>query len=356
MAHYVGMGSYMGSKGHTTGRNCVRCRKELTDAASMEVGIGPICRRLDNALLAARIPSDVYTARTFVEMVQPEKLDPATVDTYRDLANALYAPQSESRADWRVEVKRLEWLLSFEASRTHALKALTEVVRALGYVGLAALWEGKASTGVAKMRCDGTRLYITGPRNPSFRMEVKKIVGWRFHYAKGDSRPEWSVPVQSAAALNRLVLGHYPNCADREAALEEAKTAAKAPAAPIPAIPAQAAPKAPPAPQVAPVAPPAPQVQANRRVRVVEAANGRLQVYTPYVPVFISELKDRIDYRERSWNPTDKCWEVNPAYRETVRAVIEAHFQMGDVVPMVSGRASPAEAFVATLPAGVMPF
>ena len=45
-----------------TVRHCSRCQKALTDAVSLEVGVGPICRSIDNHVLAVTIPADLVAA------------------------------------------------------------------------------------------------------------------------------------------------------------------------------------------------------------------------------------------------------------------------------------------------------
>lgn len=328
-----------GQKHHHAGRACVRCRKELTDAASMEVGIGPICRKLDNAILAAQIPSDIAAARQALKGVPVEALDPQTVLTFAEVDVAVTSVEALTRADWRKEVKRLEWLLSFQASRDVALKPLTDTVRALGYVGLAALWEGKASTGVAKVRFADGRLYVAGPRNADFRYAIKQqIPGWKFHYAKGaDERPEWSVPCAYHAEFRDLLYTYYPICEGRTEALEAAAhyIAVK------------------PNPMTAPtttVTAPAPITKSKVRI---EAGTDWAKVYTPYNAGFIADLKTGIAYGERRWNPVERCWEVRNYALHTVEALVAKHY--GESVKA----AQVEEPVTVTLPAhspSVMPF
>lgn len=340
------MAMYMGKVGQA-GRMCVRCHRELTDAASMEVGIGPICRKLDNSLLAAQIPANVPQARLAISTVPVEKLDPQTVNVFATVDAALNTTDALFRQDWRTEVKRLEWLLSFDASRQSALVALTGVVRSLGYVGLASLWEGTASTGVAKVRCADGRLYVAGPRNADFRMAVKKVTGWKFHYAKDNERPEWSVPVTAYEDFNTMLMTYYPVSDGRTEAIEAAKVAvaallATAPAAPVPANVIVTAPVS---------ASVGATVSVKGKVRI-EAGPEWVKVFTPYNAHFISELKTTISYGSRKWEPVAKCWEVRASETAALQSLLQKHFNAGEVV-------TPAPALgpvTIQTPKNVMPF
>lgn len=340
--------NWVQNMGHQSGRACVRCHKELTDAASMEAGIGPVCRKLDNALLAAQIPADISAARLALSNVPIEALEPQTMVTFAEVDGALNAPSALLRSDWRKEVKRLEWLLSFEASRKAALVALTGVVRSLGYVGLASLWEGKASTGVAKVRFASGRLYVAGPRNSDFRYAIKQLPGWQFHPTSGSDRPEWSVPAASYNGFNSAVLSYYPVSEGRQEAVKAAEdtvnsilaTASNPVAAPVVAV----------APIGAPVA-----VASKGKVRI-EAGAEWMKVYTPYNAGFISDLKQKVAYGARRWEPVNRCWEVRVTEQGIVQGLLAQYFGAGEVVAAAAPAPAPQPKMVAVAPVGVMPF
>lgn len=339
--------NWMSNMSHQSGRACVRCHKELTDAASMEVGIGPVCRKLDNALLAAQIPADISAARLALSNVPIEKLEPQTMVTFAEVDGALNDPSALLRSDWRKEVKRLEWLLSFEASRKAALVALTGVVRSLGYVGLASLWEGTASTGVAKVRFADGRLYVAGPRNSDFRYAIKQLPGWKFHATSGSDRPEWSLPAASYSGFNTLVMTYYPVSDGRQEAVKAAEDMVNAILATA-SNPVVAQPVVTIAPIGAPVA-----SAAKGKVRVETGAEW-MKVFTPYNSQFISDLKLGIAYGARRWEPVGRCWEVRVTEQGVVKNLLDKYFGAGSII---EAAAAPAPApLVVTAPAGVMPF
>lgn len=340
--------NWVQSMGHQSGRSCVRCHKELTDAASMEAGIGPVCRKLDNALLAAQIPADISAARLALSNVPIEALEPQTMVTFAEVDGALNAPSALMRSDWRKEVKRLEWLLSFEASRKAALVALTGVVRSLGYVGLASLWEGKASTGVAKVRFADGRLYVAGPRNADFRYAIKQLAGWKFHPAQGTERPEWSVAAASYSAFNAAVMSYYPVSDGRQEAVKAAEDFVNSILAtasnPVAALPVVA---------VAPIGAPT-SVASKGKVRVESGAEW-MKVYTPYNAHFITDLKQQVAYGARRWEPVSRCWEVKATEQGIVQGLLNKYFGAGEVIAAAAPVAPPAP-LVVNAPAGVMPF
>ena len=286
-------------------RSCVRCGKELTDAASMEVGIGPICRKLDNALLARTIPTNLSAALDAFAGV-PELPIATVAVTYYEVLSALKAG---GKSDWRVEVKRMEWMLSFEAVRKVAYKGMLATVRALGYVGLASLWEGEAATGLATVRYESGRLFVKGPRNKGAVRAFRAIVGRLFHAAT----KEWSVPAAQAAAFTAAVYAHYPVNTGLDAALAASKAVEAATPAPSPSAPSQK---------------PASGL-------LIEAAGATLVIKTPYSAAFVGQVKS-LPYPDRKWDGAQKAWVVSSKHLAAVKGMVTACY---GVEPVVTGEA-----------------
>jgi len=308
----------------TTSRNCTRCHKELTDAASMEAGIGPICRKLDNALLARLIPSNVTRAVELLTRLSLATAAEGTTDTLSKVMDAIRAPDAAAREDWRVEVKRIEWVLS-HADNQPLRATLTSVVSALGYVGLASLWNGEAATGKAFVTCQtigslGTRLVIVGPKNSSARAAFKTIPGYRFHAkgtVEGVEKPCWSFAATQFAAFRLVVITHYPNHTGLVEAVEAAQAAVVAAAAA-----AQAA-----APVVAATPAPVAPVAAPKAAKCsIEAVGVLLKIRTPYNPAFIAELKNALTWSDRRWNSGEKVWEVSANNQNVVTGLVIKHY------------------------------
>lgn len=286
--------------GHS-GRNCVRCGRPLTDAASMEAGIGPICRHLDNALLARLIPADLGTARELVGELDLTAVAPETLPTVVEVVASIGGETPTD--DWRKTVKRMEWALSFAGNESLRV-LMTKVVAALGYVGLAALWSGEAATGKATVSLMEGRLVVVGPNNKAARTALKAINGRRFHPAKTlTEKAAWSFPASAAKEVFLAVVTHYPNHEGLTEAVEAAsKVVAETPAAPA-AAPSKPAPKC-----------------------SVVSAGVLLKVKTPYNPAFIGDLKANIKWADRRWNGGEKVWEVTANHEAEVKAMIAKHY------------------------------
>jgi hypothetical protein len=274
-------------------RNCCRCGKDLTDAASLEVGIGPICRKLDNALLARLIPADAPGALALASSVTVADLPEVTQATF---ANVLTDLADTSNDDWRKTAKRIEWMLSWPVGADNRA-LLIDVVRCLGYVGLAALISGEAATGAATVTLEGGRLHLRGPRNRAGKDALKAISGRRFHAAENGAKASWSVPTARAQEFRLAVVTHWPNFSGLDEAISEAANV--------------------PAPVVTPIV-----------VVATVADTGWLQVKTPYNAGFVSEIKN-LPYRSRRWNGDARVWEVEPQYLAQVSALVARYYPAG---------------------------
>lgn len=315
-----------------SGRTCCRCRKELTDAASMEAGIGPICRKQDNALLANSIPANPPEALHAILAIDGATLDPVSLPCFQTVVATLAG--NIAGTDWRKTIKQIEWVLSFEANRKVALPKFTEVAKALGYLGLAALWNGEASTGLATVFIDGDRICVSGPRNGAARIALKQA-GAMFAYQKtlpdGSVKPAWHAPVEKAEAFAMGIHAHYPMNVGLAECLAEAKkiVAAK-----------EAAAKA--AKTAASGVTPSANGGAMSKARI-EVRGKTLNVVTPYNANFIADLKVEVPYAFRAWEPKEKCWKVDTQYLNAVAVLIEKHYKLRPmIVDMVAVEANMA--------------
>ena len=272
-------------------RACSRCGKALDDAASKEYGIGPVCRKLDNALLARLIPARVADAQMLAALVRETDLPAPTHATF---ANVMADLLDFASKDWRLTVKRIEWVLSWSLpSLTHT--TLIDVVRSLGYVGLASLLSGEAATGKTTVTCENGRLYLYGPRNKTGAVEFKKIKGRMFHPKTAETKACWSVPAAKADEFYTVVMTYWPNVTGLEEAVEAAKVAPVVASAPVPAP------------------------------TYVTEANGVLKVKTPYNAGFVDALK-ALPYKARKWNGIEKVWEVSVEYKAKVEEMVGTYY------------------------------
>jgi hypothetical protein len=300
---------------HKAGRNCIRCSKDLTDAVSLNEGVGPICRKLDNKLLAHQIAANIDVARTAVLKVDTDTLAAESVATYTKVVESLYSFDAYAVSDWRTTVKRIEWTLSFpQNARGTTMLALIETAAALGYIGLAALWAGEASTGEATFAFLHNRIHVYGPRNKPFRIAVRKL-GGVFHAGGANATASWSVPAKFANEFKPLIQKFYPNHDTQQlsAVIEVAKEAVLA---------------------AAPVVSAAPTVSHGfQPLKVPNMGNVRIEpsgdwfnVYTPYNQNFVSDLK-MLPVGTRKWNPALKCWEVHASHAANLNDILGRYFK-----------------------------
>jgi len=302
-------------------RNCARCGHELTDAASMEVGIGPICRKLDSALLATLIPADVPTAQT----VFHNGLETAQVPAicFHTLALVETVMKAGETNDWRETVKRIEWLLSFSIGNTNR-ETLIKTVECLGYIGLASLWRGEAATGPSTVVFENGRLWLVGPRNKAGTKALRAIPGRAFHPASKSEKATWSVPASSAAEFRMAILTHWPN----NQGLIEALIAAKEYEVKLAQAQKETMLAATVVEKVAYPTQKKSTVEtwfAQSDCLIEITPTGIARVKTPYSASFVAEIKS-LPYKNRKWVAAEKVWEVIDTPTEWLVALLKKHY------------------------------
>lgn len=285
-------------------RNCSRCRKELTDPASREVGVGPVCRKLDNEILARQIPADAVSALALFESIDRAALPSEAHAAYDSVFDDLR--MDVTRSDWRDAVRKIEWLLSWAVVRTVREK-LIDTVDTLGYLGLAAVWRGEACKSRAMVFLDEptARLFVVAKRNRAGKEALKAIRGRRFHRAAelGTDRGGWSVPAAQFGAFKRAVSRHYPlNDVEDWGRLETAASAAAAKATPATVTPCWS---------------------------IKRHSATALLVRTPYKAEWVGQLKSLIPRRFRKWRKATKEWAVHARYEGVVRDLCIEYFGDG---------------------------
>lgn len=204
-----------------TYRSCSRCGLELTDPASRECGVGPICRAKDNHLYAKLISANLPVAASLLYGTHPEELHEDVAPRFMALCEAFTkkATLAQSKnedmfnlnltgSDFRDEVRELDFILSYRSS-LETRKKLIGVVRALGYAGLAAVLSGDASKSKAKVWFESGRVFLQGTGcTPGWR-KMKQIPGIKTPRYRGEKAP-YSAPAQYAKEFFDVVIEHWP--------------------------------------------------------------------------------------------------------------------------------------------------
>jgi hypothetical protein len=307
-------------------RHCFRCHLPLTDAASRNEGIGPVCRKLDNAVLARLIPSDIAKVLAVYGSVDPLTLTSETLPVFMALEASFNAPDAATRDDWRKEVKQMEWMLSHHQTPQN-VEAIKGIVLALGYIGLVSLWNGDAASGLASVFCLEGRLAVSGPQNKAARIAFKKIPGYRFHGISTDfAKAAWSFPASKFAEFRMAIISHYPNFTGLNEAIEAAKTYTEEKNALAVEAAKQAALMAASLGAVEKAAPAPSQAPSNPLVTIIESGDS-LKVKSPFCISYISELRAiSKSALPRQWVPEEKVWRFPATHKAQVEALVEKHY------------------------------
>ena len=58
------------------------------------------------------------------------------------------------------------------------------------------------------------------------------------------------------------------------------------------------------------------------RVLLIDRGSGLVELLAPYDPDLVAELKARVPYRSRTWDPETKSWRIAPQFTETIVGAI----------------------------------
>lgn len=225
---------------HSAGimRNCSRCRKELTDAASREAGVGPVCRRKTNDLHALQIEANLNVASALFLSLRSDDFAEECEGfskTKREFTRKMKSLASRNDdltavtlrgEDFRNVVNWFDYALSFRISSAVRTKAI-EIVEALGYVGLGGVLRGDACMSPATLLVEGGVIKLSGKAcTAGFRAMKRNIPGVQTPRWRGDKRP-YVASVAHAEKFVELALRHWPfmEC-DPSEVLEDARKAA----------------------------------------------------------------------------------------------------------------------------------
>lgn len=292
----------------STIRSCSHCGKALTDAVSLTIGVGPVCRGIMNEVLANQMPVNVAGVMGLVPQLMMGLGSAAaeTIEVLTEIAQGLLA--TAAAGDQRENVKRLDWACSYAQPLT-VRTLLLDLMRALGYVGLAEIVSGKASTSEAAVALVGTKIEVKGAKNSAATWAFKKLQGWGF----STTTKTWSFPAAQLPAVVKAVQTYYPATKLDVAALTAA----------VAALPAPAVVVAPPAVKV--TAPVTATPTATGVTLTDSKTAGWIEVRTPYKPAFIADIKT-LPWKDRKWDGAAKCWMVTTAHETAVLALIAKHF------------------------------
>lgn len=293
-------------------RSCVLCGRPLTDAASIEAGIGPTCRQRSNDALARTIPCDLARAQSVVAATRAifENAPEVVAPTLRAaLSDVQRAPMGEMQ-DWRVTIKRFDWVLSHHEVKVPMREAIYGIARALGYVGTVALWR---KVPIIQARVAYEKAHIILISEPPHRVVLDEL-----HELQGkfNRNKTWSIPARHADRLGAVLTAYFDVSADALASV-----LAQARAHMEPAL-AEEHPLA-----VAAASHPLDSSTRStvRRARVLRTPN-ELIIQAHYNDKFLAALRRIVPRDDRKWINDAREWHITPSYDGAVIEALHAAF------------------------------
>jgi hypothetical protein len=318
-------------------RTCAYCGLPLTDSASLQAGVGPVCRGKDNALYAKGIPADLPAAKAaFQAVVRLISDSGAEVSSYfhSTALPAFEAAMESETPDFRDAVRALVWI----ASGSKALRAkVGPVVSALGYPAVAAMILGMAVSSPATLALIPSPfknrpetlgiLNLVGASAPKATKPlrafggVKTTTGWCFPLANLDTL------VQNLPHLYPwLTVEHPEGWSGLALARENALAAFKASQTPAVTVTTVVTPAPTPAKAPSPVT-----VTPVGGRPAAKNGTPRAGIRTPYNGGWIVTLKTLVPATNRSYSAADQTWEVDADFLPLVLAELPKFFPSAKV-------------------------
>jgi hypothetical protein len=275
--------------------NCCVCRRDLTDAKSVELGIGPICRKKYGS---ADIETTDEMRRRALGALATSGLEPHVIKAVL-----------ERGKDARAVCNWLVYWASANYTNKAVVLACTPIIRLLGYTTLADKLETDRSAVVLTTTDDGKWVLVKSPRCEMFMAGVRRLGGRMVRHETSMRFKGWAVPSDAAtkASLALLLGVSYPDehCHANGETYVMAAASWKSFMASLPAKPA---------PKVAPAPP---------KATVTLEDKGRFFVlHTPYNPAFVAAIRN---VRGRRYEGGDAN-SFPSARRDRVADLVQQHY------------------------------
>ena len=293
----------------------------LTDPASWERGFGPICAKKDTHLFAKTIPANFALATLHTLNVQanllPQTIQPvwtALTEVLLEKVERAYQNTSPtefsiSGEDCRIVAKVIDFMLSFPISPAPK-RDLIQVVKHLGFVGLAGVLSGESSTGDAELKFEAGRLYLKGSSNKAGFGAMRVIPGIVIPRKRGGGAYE--APAVQHEKFIAAVMEFWP-CFDGE--VEQIQEQCKEW---IAANTTRAMEQI--------VDPSKPQAKVAYRSATNEIVVSFLWI-KEVSPRIVEEIKT-IPYKQRSYDPATKSWIIQADHRQKVVDLLSPHYSV----------------------------
>jgi hypothetical protein len=301
-----------------TATRCCVCNARLTDAESVEHGIGPTCSRRYYNPKFLPTKDDLKNA---LGLLAVSKLPDHIIDGFLSLVGNNHA---NARKACNILIY---WSSAHYDDRDEVFKCCT-IIRALGYVELADKLETDRT--VVTLLDKGKYFEAYTPTKHPIPRDIERIPGVEplidpddqfKRQLKRGHKVGWKVPKAQGNYL-MTVLGYYLggklSCGTAGIRTISPKRYGELLAFRRPTMPT--------APTTGDNYKGYPVHYARGDAVIVQLPTGKLGVYTPYHPQFIEGLKKAVPYRWRGWNPQYRRWEVDATRWPKLQPVILQFF------------------------------
>ena len=302
-------------------RHCSRCNLPLKDAGSWERGIGPICAKKDTHLFAKTIPANFAMATLHTLNVQESMLPEAIRPVWSALTGVLLekmerATQGTSASqflitgeDCRIVSKVIDFMLSFPIASAPK-RDLIEVVKHLGFLGLAGVLSGKSSTGVSELKFENGALTLKGSANKAGFVAMRRIPGIKVPLRRGSGH--YQVSATQHVLFIAAVMEYWP-CFDGEVSKITEQCVSWLAANPVvivPVVPVSTLPKA---------------TLTNRTVAGDFVV--RFDWVVSFSPTLVAGIK-ALPAKDRKYDPSTKSWTIKLPHRAQVDSLLSQSYSV----------------------------
>lgn len=322
------LGAQAGTFGrsHNEVRHCSRCELPLTDPASWERGVGPICAKKDTLLYTKTIPVNFTIATLMAMGIKVENLPEEGRKVWTRMVDVLLTKAQDAGhtnanfmaavgQDVRSVAKIIDWMLSFRMDRA-TKSALILLVKSLGFVGLASVLAGNASTGDTKVSFENGRCCLRGSSNKPGWAAFRQVQGATYPRRRGSSEP-FTVPATFVNRFAEIASEFWPCFEDAQ--LDEVRLQAAAwLAAQLPA----------PKPEVAVQAYVGPVATLAKRS---DDYSLRFDWVNGKTPEIVAAIKVQIPSGLRSYDPATRMWFFRNEVVAKVKGILEGVYKVVEV-------------------------
>jgi len=304
-------------------RTCSRCHRELTDAASREAGVGPVCRSKSNEIFSRTIPANLNVATTLFLCLSSDQFHLELQNDFdgirKQFLKIMEKAQSASTNPWAPTVqggdfrKVVDWFdysLSFPCSPSHR-ERVVKIIEALGYVGLASVLRGDACMSPARIYIEGTQICLSGKSQKRGFLEMRRnIPSVKTPKWRGDKRP-YRASVLYAEKFIEIAITHWPFIESNNEELENLRQeAAKL------AVEAQK------------------EESSTLPTAIFYRTLKGTMVHFPWVGTreemmtTINGIKNIVPPKERRYNPEDHSWTFRDYHLEAVKEIVSKRYRV----------------------------